>query len=335
MRAWLLFAPMLVFCSARIDDPNVGAVPDAPDAQGTSSTDVTTFAMSALFLGDMLRDGGLPSSPEIWTHFGYDVDHRTTIAWSPDVCTPTPGALEVTWIDGDDGIDDAFGAGVLPLIAQATSINPSADATQLIAAGTWTLQLRVTGLSGDAHQSALGLSADAFVSGAYGGPVAFDTSTTWPVRASTRAHFDTVYVADGLVVMRDAESPLVLPVQLTGAKKTVTLVLAIRVPIVTFAIGDGTGTIAGVVETEDAARSAKQLAVQVGECGTWFDTFIRGAPDILVDGGNGPGVPCDAISIGLGFIAKQIGTGPETGIDPLPLADTCATDAGIADADAD
>ena len=336
MRAWLFLAPTLVSCSARIDDPNVGAVPVSPDASETTSSGVATFAMSALFLGDLARDGGvkLSNDPNVWAHFGYDIDGRVTIATSPDVCIPASNNFTDTWIDGDDGIDNAFGAGILPVIEDVTGPTPTASATSLITQGAWTMQMRVTGLSGDVHQTATGLAADTFISGAYGAPVAFDTSTIWPVRASTRLAFDTVYVDDGVVVLRDAEGPLVLPVQLS-ASKNVTLSLIIRVPIVTFALADGAGTIAGVITTADAEESATELAVQLGSC-AYVAFAVDGNADILADGGNAPGVPCDAISIGLGFTARQIGSSPETGIDPLPLADACAPpDAGSGDADAD
>jgi hypothetical protein len=310
----------------------------------SASTSVTTFAASALFLGDSTRDGTIPDPKDTaWATFGYDIDHRTTIAWSPDVCVRSGNGFENTSIDGEDGIDNAFGDAMLLFISYGTgAADLTGDATKLIASGQWTLQVRVTGLSGDAKQSAMLVAGETFISGAYGGTPSFDGTTSWPVRPNTRVQFDTVYVNAGTVVLRDAEQPLELPIQLLNyfysdpkPPVPVTLTLRVHTPIVTFDLSSGSGTIAGVLETDEAIASARVLGGELGSC-FYFESDLISAQDILTDGGNAPNVPCDAISIGLGFTAKQVANPPESGTDPAPLPDPCGPDASLdggADAD--
>jgi len=54
---------------------------------------------------------------------------------------------------------------------------------------------------------------------------------------------------------------------------------------------------------------------------------VVGMQDIMLDGTNTPGVPCNAISIGVKFTAKQIANDATT-VDPAPLPNPCAFDAG-------
>ena len=344
MRSWLFFAALLACCSPRIDDPNVGEVPGPPEAGTTSDTNVRTFALNALFLGDATRDGveKLGGADAPWTTFGYDLDHRVTLAFSPDVCTLATGSNVATQIDGDDGIDNSFGANLLFVIEYGTGAqNLTRDATDSLTSGAWTLQIRLTGLSRDSQPSATGLGAETFLSNAYDGTPAFDSTTSWPVRPTTRVRFDTAYVNGGTVVLRDAEQPLTLPVALLNyfysdpkPPEPATLTLRIRVPIITFELGDDgqakNGIIAGVLEAQDAVDSANALAGALGNCAPWIAPQVLTAQDSLGDGTNAPGTPCNAISIGLGFTAKEVADPPETGTDPTPPANPCdVSDAGL------
>ena len=70
--------------------------------------------------------------------------------------------------------------------------------------------------------------------------------------------------------------------------------------------------------------------------GATLDTIlsvIRQASDIRADGTNGPGAACDAISIGIGFTAKQIGPAKTLAKPTPPAPDPCA-DAGAGGGDA-
>jgi len=330
-----------------IDQANLGAVPAAPDAGATTSTTVTTFALNALWLGDTTRDG-TEDLYGAWRSFGYDLDGRVTIEDSTNICALANNSRKSIQIDGNDGIDNSFGANVLLfLMVQTGTTNLSSDATSLIGAGTWTLQLRVAGLPADLQQSATGLSAQAFVSGAFNGSPAFDATTDWPVLASSVSdgatvasgalvRFATVYVNGGTVVARDATQPLSLPVALWNypgkpkAPELSVLTLRIHDPILTFVRSDATsaaqGTIAGVLDTKEIQAATTMLGDALGSCDGIFGSAFADTQEILSDGTNAPDTPCDAISIGIGFTAKVVANPTQVG-GSLPRP-ACPGDAG-------
>ncbi|MGH7280005.1 MAG: hypothetical protein ACRELY_00655, partial [Polyangiaceae bacterium] len=95
------------------------------------------------------------------------------------------------------------------------------------------------------------------------------------------------------------------------------------------------GTIAGTIKTEELISGLKTVAGRISTqlcSGSAFDGIaqqIRQASDILSDGTNSAGKPCDGISIGLGFTAAQIA--PQTEAKSPSGAtspDPCATDGG-------
>ncbi len=190
------------------------------------------------------------------------------------------------------------------------------------------------------------------MSGPLGGTPAFDSTTNWPVLASSLSdgatiaggalvHFNTVYVNAGTVVARDATQPLTLPIALLNyfysnpkPPEAVALTVEIHDPVLTF-VRTGTtsatnGVIAGVLETQEAVDAAGAFGGQLGQCGNIFEFEIEGAQDILADGSNAPGVPCNAISIGLGFTAQVVGNPTQVGASPPVAPNPCAPlDAGV------
>jgi hypothetical protein len=94
------------------------------------------------------------------------------------------------------------------------------------------------------------------------------------------------------------------------------------------------GIIAGVLDTDEAIAAARYLADRLSTslCNpAAFELFagdpITEAQDILDDGTNASGVPCNAISIGIGFTAKLVANPTQVAVDPTPLPDPC--DAGV------
>src|SRR4051794_20315613 len=86
--------------------PGPAIAPDGPSH--------VTFAVSRLHLGDADRDG----TPDegAWAHYGYDLDGKISTAASTDLCQLRDGAkAAAVYPDGDDGTDNAFGRGALPL----------------------------------------------------------------------------------------------------------------------------------------------------------------------------------------------------------------------------
>jgi len=315
-----------------------------PDAGTTDSAAVTTFAVDTILLGDQLRDGD--ASAGAWMEFGYDIDGLTTTQTSSDVCTLASGAPQTVQSDGDEGTDNAAGAVLLPLLGFYAGLQPSADATTSLQKGSWTLQIQVRGLPADAQQAATGLSAEVFVSGALGVTPTFAPDLQWPVLPSSlndnatiasgaRVHFSTVYVTNGTLVAMGSTEPLTIPLLLGGHLLT----LRVHQPILTFA-HNGTeatdGVIAGVLHTDEVVSSGRTFAEHVAssDCGSNWDSYataIAEAQDILSDGTNVPGVPCDAISVGVGFTAKVIANPTQVGVDLVP-DDPCGTTDGGADA---
>jgi hypothetical protein len=327
----------------------IGVVPPEPDAGPTTTSDISTFAVNALFVGETDRTG--TTSNTAWKTLGFDLDGLVTTKDSTDVCSVAVGAPRSNQNDGIDGIDNAWGSVLLWIVTFGTGEpEPSSDATGLIASGAWTLQLQVKGLSNDPHQTATALRAQAFVSGPSDGTPAFDTTTDWPVlpsslkdrgsiAAGANVEFDDVYVTDGTLVARGASQPLVLPIAFlnyfySDPKPPEPVVLTLRVhdPILSFDHIDpgsaANGTLAGVLETDETVDLARAFAHQLNSsmCGSAFDALadqIRQTQDILDDGTNAPGVPCDAISIGLGFTAKLVQNPTRIGVDSTPPADPC------------
>jgi hypothetical protein len=89
------------------------------------------------------------------------------------------------------------------------------------------------------------------------------------------------------------------------------------------------GTIAGTLTTQEfiAQLKAEAGAITSSLCnGSAFDSIaqqIMQGSDILSSGTNAPGVPCDAISIGLGFEADEIGNVTRVTADPPPPPNPC------------
>src|SRR4051812_27304309 len=81
------------------------APPVRPEAPQTASTEEHNFALHKLFLGNTDRAG--TASPDAWKKFGYDLDGKTTTSiHDTAVCKPK----DSTVVDGENGIDNAFGA---------------------------------------------------------------------------------------------------------------------------------------------------------------------------------------------------------------------------------
>jgi hypothetical protein len=97
------------------------------------------------------------------------------------------------------------------------------------------------------------------------------------------------------------------------------------------------GVIAGVLHTDEAIASARACSARASAslCSSAFNGIaqqIEYAQDILDDGTNRPGVPCDAMSIGIGFSAALVANPDKVGTEPPPPPNPC--DAG-ADASTD
>jgi len=322
-----------------------GLKPPAPPAGAAAATLGTprTFALKQLLLGGTDRTGA--PSDSAWKAYGYDLDNKTTTAKSTDVCTLADGAQKAAQTDGNQGIDNAFGETILPII---TSVSPTAetDINKSITDGSFTIMLDIQGLADDPAQNNTGLSGQIFAGGQYDpnkAAPAFDLTTDWPVRPELLKDMKTI--ASGSTVQFDPANTYVVAGQfVTKADLTLSLSvggtalsLSIHQAIITFQHSDphtaATGTIAGIINTEELISGLKSVAgrLQKSLCeGSAFDQIaqeIRQASDIMSDGSNNAGASCNGISIGLGFVAAEIKHPDKVADLAAPSPDPCTTPA--------
>ena len=94
------------------------------------------------------------------------------------------------------------------------------------------------------------------------------------------------------------------------------------------------GIIAGVLDPEEVLPVFAKVAgaIYAPLCDPVdFESIavqVRATSDIMLDGNNRAGVPCDGISVGIGFTAKRIGDPKTTGSDPAAPDPCLPADAG-------
>jgi hypothetical protein len=335
-------------CSSSPADAGVG-LPPGPSGQPTVSNNVETFAVQSLLLGEADRSGA-PSNTA-WKSYGYNLDGKVSTKDSTDVCTLHTGAPKTNQADGNNGIDNAFGAVILPIIETAASLpTPSTTISGAITKGDFTIQIQVTGLDDTATQTNTGLKGQLFASGAYdNGTPTFDSTTDWPVSglllndptniaSGSKIAFNSAYVSNGTFVSGDLTTGGIT-VTISLVFQGVPLALSVNHAVITFdhtdAADAANGTIAGVIDTEQLISGLQSVAGRISAslCGSAFNGIadqIRQASDIIKDGSNAAGAQCDGISIGLGFVGKKIANPTKIASDDgaVPPDPCAAGDAG-------
>jgi hypothetical protein len=321
--------------------------PPAPTGPTTTSTQEHNFALHKIYLGDTDRTGVINNSA--WKSYGYNIDGKISTKDSTDVCTLTSGAAKSTQADGTGGIDNSFGENILPIILTTAGQDAAKKINDSIAAGHFTVMIDTTGLDdADPAQTATGLKGYLNAGGAFDsvGMTAptWSTADNWPVRpellsvktdpTSSTIRFPSSYVVAGTYVNGTPGK-----VQLSLAISGVSLDININQAVITCdhkTKGACTnGTIAGIINSEELIMQLKGVAGRISTSlcqGSAFMSIaqqIQQASDILSDGTNASGKPCDGISIGLGFDATEIGKPQKVGALDMPSADPCAaTDGG-------
>jgi hypothetical protein len=331
------------------DAPVAGQPPSKPGTKpSTQPTNVETFAIQTLLLGEYDRTTKAPSTTA-WKSYGYNLDGKVTTKESTDVCT---AAVKTNQIDGNNGIDNAFGSVILPIIQTAASLQtPSDTISTAIDKGDFTIQIQVTGLDDTPTQTATGLSGQLYASGSYGATApTFDSTTDWPVNAQLLVNptdvtkssivFPDAYVVNGTFVSGDLKAGGIT-VKISLVFQGVPLTLSVNHAVITFdhttANDAANGTIAGVIDTSELITGLKSVAGRISQslCGSAFDGIaqqITQASDIKKDGSNAAGGTCDGISIGLGFIGKKIANPTKIASDDGAVPpDPCSTDGGTPD----
>ena len=310
-------------------------VPSPPPGPVTPATAVRTFAVSNFFLGETTRQGLL--STIAWKSYGYDLDGKISDKASTDVCTLVTGSTKDTQNDGDLGIDNAFGARVVPILQTFTS-SLSQTFTASIRKGAFTYLIETTGLTDDPSQTNTGVTGQLFYGATFPGAPTFTKADVWPVLASSLANgtvaggaktrFSGAYVSGGTWVGAPRQD-VAVSIPLGGTPWTFVVHQAIVSFSHTSAAHVTSGTIAGVVNTEELVASMRAVAGRISDTlcsGSAFEsiaTQLRQASDMLSDGTNRPGVTCDAVSIGLGFEADEVADAAQVAPDPAPLPNPC------------
>jgi hypothetical protein len=330
--------------------------PPAKPASGTPTASTTehNFAIYNLLLGDAPRGAGAAQSTTAWKKFGYNIDGKVSTRNSTDVCKVSNSGPKSVHDNGDNGIDNSFGANILPIVLNTAGAEGPATINKAITDGKFTIMFDVTGLDDTATQTNTGLTAQVLAGGAFdadgGTKPSFTMADNWPVRPellnsptdpkSSKVKFGDAYVVNGTFVNADpgsANSDITIALSFSG----VALSLTIHKAIVTFdhtmpGLADN-GTIAGVIGTDELITGLMAVAGRISTSlctGSAFDGIagqIKQASDIMADGTQDPNQTCDGISIGLGFVAKQIGNPSTVGSLGAPSPDPCAaaSDAGM------
>jgi hypothetical protein len=342
--------------------PNIDAGPGItpPEAGGSMTTQSTpqNFAIHQLYLGDTNYGGAPGGNTMAWETMGYNIDGKITTAASTNVCTLNSGGGSFGMAaqdDGNGGIDNSFGNNIYDQVILTVDQQASMTINGDIANGTFTLMFDITGLSSSPTQTATGLSAQAFAGGKFPGTPTFTTADNWPIlgtsgllKNSSPPFQSTIqfppsstatppYVVNGTWVSGEPTT-ISLSLSLDGISLTIPINQAVITFDHTTATHGASGIISGVIPTAQLVTGIMNLAGHIspslcsGGALTGILAEITDASDIMAAPDStgslnpGPSVTCDAISIGLGFTADEIGQPTEIAAPGCPKADPC-TDA--------
>jgi len=279
------------------------------------------LAIKKFYLGDTDRMG--VASQTAWKKYGMNLDGKTTDRLSTDVCTLATGAPKAAQTDGDNGIDNSFGENILPIWLSVIGPTFSQKVNDAIAAGTAeTIVFRIDGVT--AQPDAAMAPGGVYVGAPLGSAAKWDGSDVWPIDSSSVNGGDltkpSLAYANGSMTNRvwTAAPPAVaanLPMLFLADEQVLISDVKMTMTIAQDGSSAVSGTIAGVMPTDTYIAALKRAAGRISTslcAGAAFDSIaaqIRQASDILRDGSNMAGVPCDAISIGIGFDATIVKIG--------------------------
>jgi len=314
---------------------SVGQPPSEPDGPEADGNTPTVLAVSRLFLGDTDRDGN--RSDDAWRQYGYNLDGRVSDAGDDDHCQPVSGAADSVKEDGEDGIDNGFGHGVLSVMSLLEE-RPTENAASQIESGRFTYLIPLNNLGAGLNQT--GVDAALLHGAPLSDPPLFDGTDIWPVTAESvndgdlndpRVAFPNSFVADGTW-----SSGPYTDFQLVVSISDIPLTFNLHEAVITMDV-EGTGSeavatngiIAGVLERDELAEEFRRAAGAINPTfcsGLIIEqllTNIRRTADIMSDGSNGDSSEtCDGISVGLGFEARAVSLG-EVAAELPPPDDPC------------
>jgi hypothetical protein len=237
------------------------------------------LAFTKLFMGD--SDRFFNKSASAWKGLGYDLDGLRSTKTDENHCRLVAGANPIVKIDGDDGIDNTYGAVLIPIIGGLVA-NFSKTMSESLQNGLFTYLIRMDNLSLSPDQS--GVRSSIYIGAGRGSPPSWNGFDIWPVTYESvvdgqveqpRITLPSSYVSGGVWV---SGSPA--DIVLVSSGGGLDMVLPIRRAIVSMRLsGSGStaravdGIIAGVTETEALIAELKKIAGSLSQSLCESDVF--------------------------------------------------------------
>jgi hypothetical protein len=345
---WLALTPLLFACGTLTLAPPVlsgvatahpPADPGGPPPDAASAANVSVFAIRTLWFGDIVP-GTNSSDGYAWQSLGFDIDGKDTAKDSADVCTLTPGAGLETQADGQGGIDNSFGANILPILITLFGSNLTTELNASLSAGQVTDLIVVKGLG--AGPTASPLSASLVVAAPLGGTPTWTSADTWPVDSSSLKDSDPSspllafaqsYEVGGVFVGEPPSDSGEIALGMVNGTPFVLPIRHVQVAMTPAEHGSVamSGTISGIIPTDRLLPLVPPIAIALANATCTSDGIpsvqeqFQQAQDVMLDGTNQAGEACNGISVGLGFdaVLVQMGAVAEVAplVDPCPAGD--------------
>jgi hypothetical protein len=139
-------------CDVPLLDPATGVIPPRPSGPPAATSGSGVLAVSKMYFGDTDRSG--QASAVAWKTYGLNIDHKFTMESSTDACTLVAGASCATQLDGNNGVDNSFGANLVPIFGTLSS-SFSQTGNAAIEQGGGTMLLRLDGVGSGANYAPL------------------------------------------------------------------------------------------------------------------------------------------------------------------------------------
>jgi hypothetical protein len=290
------------------------------------------FALSKVYI-DRDRATGAPSA-DAWKKYGFDLDGLATAASSTNHCQPVAGADAArVKTDGDNGIDNAFGASIAPIIASFDQPNQPGWVQ------TWntSLQLDPDLVLRFPAQEAASYPAQVYASAPLCKDSSARTPKLFPIDAATVEGNDVdrpkappiTGTLAGDVWTSDVIASLAIVIPVAGGPIPMRLQrvrMSMRLSADRKSVTDG--VIGGIANTEELVAALRQFKGFINPLACVpgvFDQYeakIRQASDILDDGTQDPQRTCNGITVGIGFDMVRASIGSVE--MPPPKVDPCA-----------
>lgn len=314
--------------------PTPGATPPSRPGATASGGATKWFAIKRLQLGLTHRTTGAADA-NAWKQYGYDLDARTTTKedskTSNNSCKRRAGSPTNVLADGDAGRDNNFGQ---HLMAVVKSLKADAEdaVNSSINDGHMTILLRLDNVGPTDNASVPGAM---FVAGRRGTPPKWDGTDKWPIDSSSvdaekkpLYTFPAGYMRGGVWVSGDlGKGTALIPIPLFGPP----VLMPLDGAVFSFDVESGSGgTIAGAANATKLKDAMTPMFKSFGICPgnatyeqvistmTQSADLVSGAP-LFQDTAR----ECDALSVGVGFVAAPIAPSDTYVMAPPPPPSDC------------